>query len=119
MSDELPKIDPVCLVHGKKMSEHDCLYCCLCFKPLTPEQCTMGTSGFKEDVCAECRTEESREPSKCWPCEHVYMYGGWLIMAGPHEIKIPDTWTMCPVCGAKRPVKCSEGVQQSLPPLPG
>jgi hypothetical protein len=28
-------IDPVCLFHGQKLSEHECLYCCLCFKVLT------------------------------------------------------------------------------------
>lgn len=51
-------IDPVCLVHGKKMSEHDCLYCCLCFKSLTPEECNVLPDGNKEDVCVECANKE-------------------------------------------------------------
>lgn len=53
-----PKIDPVCLVHGKKLSEHDCLYCCLCFKPLTPEQCHILPNGKKENVCIPCAAQE-------------------------------------------------------------
>lgn len=35
-------IDPYCLHHGKRRSEHEggrCLYCCICFKTLTPEEC--------------------------------------------------------------------------------
>jgi len=51
------KIDPVCLVHGKKMSEHPdygCLYCCLCFKSLTPDECHVRMDGVKEDVCKSC-----------------------------------------------------------------
>lgn len=52
-------IDPVCLVHGKKMSEHHCLYCCLCFKPLTPDECHVGEGGVKEDVCLKCAAMEA------------------------------------------------------------
>lgn len=51
-------IDPVCLVHGLRMSEHDCLYCCLCFEPLTFEQCNILPSGEREDVCVECAKME-------------------------------------------------------------
>jgi hypothetical protein len=51
-------IDPVCLVHGKKMSEHECLYCCLCFKPLTKEECAFLPDGQREDICVECRKLE-------------------------------------------------------------
>lgn len=47
-------LDPVCLVHGKKMSEHDCLYCCLCFDSLTLEECNINADGYKEDVCKKC-----------------------------------------------------------------
>lgn len=53
-------IDPVCLIHGKRMSEHDCLYCCLCFEPLTPEQCHVLSDGTKEDVCKECAKLENQ-----------------------------------------------------------
>lgn len=49
-----PQIDPVCLVHGKRRSEHLCLYCCLCFNPLTPETCHVNDEGKKEDVCEDC-----------------------------------------------------------------
>jgi hypothetical protein len=48
------KIDPVCLLHGKKLSEHICLYCCLCFKDLTSEECHVTEDGKKEDVCNDC-----------------------------------------------------------------
>jgi hypothetical protein len=53
-------IDPVCLVHGKRLSEHDCLYCCLCFVSLTPEECHIGPDGRREDVCNECAELEAR-----------------------------------------------------------
>jgi len=53
-------IDPVCLIHGKKMSEHVCLYCCLCFRDLTPDECHVRPDGMKEDVCNECAACEER-----------------------------------------------------------
>ena len=53
-------IDPVCLFHGKKMSEHVCLYCCLCFEELTPEQCNTNAKGEKEDVCIDCAKRGTR-----------------------------------------------------------
>lgn len=55
------KIDPVCLMHGKKMSEHICLYCCLCYKDLTPETCNVRADGKREDVCVPCAEREKRE----------------------------------------------------------
>ena len=51
-------IDPVCIIHGKRMSEHHCLYCCLCFKSLTPEECNVLEDGTKEDVCKPCAAKE-------------------------------------------------------------
>ena len=56
MSKEM--IDPICILHAKKMSEHVCLYCCLCFKDLTPEECHIREDGRKEDVCEECAERE-------------------------------------------------------------
>lgn len=56
-------IDPVCTFHGKKMSEHICLYCCLCFKDLTPEQCSVNSKGKKEDICIECAEREKESVS--------------------------------------------------------
>jgi hypothetical protein len=47
-------VDPVCAIHGKKWSEHEggkCLYCCICFKPLTPDECAVDSDGQKWDVC--------------------------------------------------------------------
>lgn len=47
-------IDPVCAFHGKKLSEHEdgrCLYCCVCYKPLTPDECVVDTTGTKWDTC--------------------------------------------------------------------
>lgn len=55
-----PTVDPVCLVHGLRKSEHDCLYCCLCFVPLTPEQCHKLPDGTVEDVCWDCAEAEKR-----------------------------------------------------------
>jgi hypothetical protein len=53
--------DYVCLIHGKRASEHDCLYCCLCFRPLTPDECNVNEQGNKEDVCVPCaRMERAR-----------------------------------------------------------
>ena len=58
------KIDPTCLIHGKKMSEHLCLYCCLCYKSLTPDECYINPAGVKEDVCIPCGTKEQAEMKK-------------------------------------------------------
>jgi hypothetical protein len=52
------KCDPVCLIHGMEMSAHDCLYCVLCFKPLTVKQCAYLPNGKREDVCIECAMDE-------------------------------------------------------------
>jgi len=63
MVEERPKIDPVCLLHGKKASEHEggfCLFCCLCFKALTPAECHVREDGKKEDVCKPCAEKEIR-----------------------------------------------------------
>ncbi len=51
-------IDPFCLIHGKKQSEHDCLYCCMCFEELKPEDCFVNKAGIKEDVCESCGERE-------------------------------------------------------------
>ena len=56
-------MDPTCLFHGKKWSEHEygqCLYCCLCFRELTPESCTRNYQGQLEDICVECRAQEEK-----------------------------------------------------------
>ena len=53
-------IDPVCVMHGRKRSEHECLYCCLCFEDLTYETCATDKSGDKTDVCIPCYEEEGR-----------------------------------------------------------
>jgi len=55
--------DYTCIIHGKKMSEHPpygCLYCCLCFCDLTPDQCHVRPDGKKEDVCNQCAEEERK-----------------------------------------------------------
>lgn len=58
MSDRL--IDPTCLIHGLKKSEHLCLYCCLCFKSLTPDECSRDDDGIAQDVCVPCWEEEKQ-----------------------------------------------------------
>ena len=54
------KIDPICVFHGLRRSEHLCLYCCLCFKTMTPEECDRLPSGERRDVCVECAENERR-----------------------------------------------------------
>lgn len=53
--------EPVCLFHGIPHSEHEhgrCLYCALCFKPLTLEECNVLADGRREDVCVPCAEQE-------------------------------------------------------------
>jgi hypothetical protein len=52
-------IDPVCILHGKKKSEHVCLFCCICFCDLTPETCHTLEDGTKEDICEACALSET------------------------------------------------------------
>ena len=52
-------IDPVCAFHGLRRSKHFCLYCCLCFKILTVDECYISSDGTKEDVCMDCAVEEA------------------------------------------------------------
>lgn len=59
-NDQVKSPDPVCLIHGLKYSEHHCLYCCLCYRPLTEEECNVNDDGEKEDVCKECAKQEKR-----------------------------------------------------------
>jgi hypothetical protein len=51
-------IDPVCLVHGKALSEHECLYCVLCFRSLSLGECNVKANGEIEDVCKQCAGKE-------------------------------------------------------------
>lgn len=51
--------DWTCTIHGKKMSEHVCIYCCLCYRSLTPEECHVTLDGETEDVCEECAAAEA------------------------------------------------------------
>lgn len=51
--------DWTCIFHGRKMSEHDCLVCCLCFCNLTIEKCHVLPNGQREDVCKDCAAEEA------------------------------------------------------------
>ena len=52
--------DPVCAFHGKRKSERDCLYCCLCFETITPEQCATEPDGTRVDVCTSCYDQEQQ-----------------------------------------------------------
>lgn len=54
-------LDPVCIFHGKRMSEHDCLYCGLCFKDLTPAECSYLPNGDRVDVCIPCAEDEQKQ----------------------------------------------------------
>lgn len=57
----MSEFDPVCLHHGMRWSEHEfgrCLYCEVCFKPLTPDECATDSDGEKWNVCkGECAKE--------------------------------------------------------------
>lgn len=53
-------IDPVCAFHGLRSSEHVCLYCCLCFGTLTPDECWEDAEGVKWDMHPAC-AEADRE----------------------------------------------------------
>jgi hypothetical protein len=53
-------IDITCSMHGRKRSEHMCLFCCLCFEDLTPEECNVRDNGALEDVCKPCAEEEKQ-----------------------------------------------------------
>ena len=62
MSERRLVSDPVCAFHGKHWSEHEggrCLYCCQCFRTLTPEECWADESGQKWDICEDCGLEDS------------------------------------------------------------
>ena len=58
-------IDPVCLLHGLRQSEHLCLFCCLCFRDLTLDECHVRDDGEREVVCNDCAANEqsSLDPS--------------------------------------------------------
>lgn len=52
-------------MHGRKVSEHPCVYCCLCFKSLIDsndrimfEDMNKLPNGKYEDVCLACATAE-------------------------------------------------------------
>ena len=59
MSEE-EKIDPVCSVHGLRLSEHQCIFCALCFKPLTIDQCHVNRKGIRRAVCNDCVEMEKK-----------------------------------------------------------
>lgn len=53
-------VDPTCLFHGMKMSEHKegwCIYCPLCFKSGDYER-FVDSSGQMWDICVECKAHE-------------------------------------------------------------
>ena len=57
-------LDPVCAFHGLRASEHEfgrCLYCCLCFRTLTPDECWANEAGQKFDVCVPCGEAEATQ----------------------------------------------------------
>lgn len=58
-------IEPVCVFHGKRKSEHLCLFCCLCFTDLTKDgqpdwnRIHQLPDGDYEDVCNDCAKLEA------------------------------------------------------------
>lgn len=53
-------IDPVCLFHGKKASEHHCLFCCICFKTLSISECYIDLNKQRWDMCKNCGDENDK-----------------------------------------------------------
>lgn len=56
----MPTIDPTCIFHGKRASEHICLVCCFCYRELAPGECHELPDGSREDVCNKCAELEVR-----------------------------------------------------------
>ena len=57
----MTQIDPVCLFHGKKWSEHEggrCLFCALCFDTDPPSGWWRDEEGTAWDICNECKILE-------------------------------------------------------------
>lgn len=64
MPKKIDSVDPVCALHGKRWSEHEdgrCLYCCICFKMLRPNECAISKDGQKWDVCSGCASQAGIE----------------------------------------------------------
>lgn len=55
-------IDPVCAFHGKRRSQHECLYCCVCFAQLTRAECWLDEDGAAWDLCEPCGQQEAGPP---------------------------------------------------------
>jgi hypothetical protein len=53
--------DPVCVFHGKKRSEHNCVVCCLCYRDLGLADCHVLLDGLKENVCHACADDEKTQ----------------------------------------------------------
>ncbi len=53
--DTTYNLDPICIFHNLRQSEHVCLVCCLCFSDMTIEEA--GETG--EDVCISCKKLEA------------------------------------------------------------
>lgn len=62
-------VDPVCIIHGTRWSEHEggrCLYCCICYLPLTPDECAVDQNGQKWDACkGQCARETGIVEADC------------------------------------------------------
>ncbi len=52
--------DITCSLHGRKLSEHNCFYCCICFKDLTIKTANKLPNGKVEDVCKDCAEKEKQ-----------------------------------------------------------
>jgi hypothetical protein len=51
-------LDPVCLMHGQRKSQHLCLYCSICYESLTLDQCYQDSDGQRWDICKPCAARE-------------------------------------------------------------
>lgn len=52
--------DPVCEIHGKRLSQHECRTCVLCGCDLTPENEVILKDGTSDMTCWNCAWQEVR-----------------------------------------------------------
>lgn len=57
-------IDPVCIFHMLRRSQHECIYCCLCFETKTRDELSTDESGSLVDVCKKCAEQEKERESE-------------------------------------------------------
>jgi len=74
-----------------------------------------GSIRIQEEFLNDLMTWAQGEPERVW-CEHIRLEtdgirGCWYFAPSTSEsagmMQLPDTWTICPICGVKRPTETS------------